>query len=53
MIAAEHAGRRAYMVEIDAGYCDIIRRRWQEIGAVAEELVGMGGPPVLTSTSRA
>jgi DNA methylase/ParB-like nuclease domain len=29
MIAAEHTGRRARLIEIDPAYCDLIVRRWQ------------------------
>lgn len=29
LIAAEETGRRAYLMEIDPGYCDVIRDRWQ------------------------
>ena len=30
LIAAELTGRRAYLMEIDALYCDVIVRRWEE-----------------------
>lgn len=30
MIAAENLGRACFMVEISPGYCDVIRRRWEE-----------------------
>jgi DNA modification methylase len=30
LIAAEKAGRRAFLMEIDALYCDVIVRRWEE-----------------------
>ncbi len=30
MVAAELTGRHAFMVELDPGYCDVIRRRWHE-----------------------
>jgi DNA modification methylase len=30
MIAAERAGRRARLVELDPRYVDVIVRRWQE-----------------------
>jgi DNA modification methylase len=29
IIAAERTGRKARIIEIDAGYCDLIVRRWQ------------------------
>jgi DNA modification methylase len=31
MIAAERAGRRARLVELDPKYVDVIVRRWQEL----------------------
>jgi len=30
LIAAEQTGRRAYVMELDALYCDIIVRRWEQ-----------------------
>lgn len=30
LIAAEQAGRRAFLMEIDALYCDVIVQRWEE-----------------------
>ena len=30
LIAAEQTGRRAYLMELDEKYCDVIRRRWAE-----------------------
>jgi DNA modification methylase len=30
LIAAEKAGRRCFMMELDPKYCDVIIRRWQE-----------------------
>ena len=36
MIAAERAGRRARLVELDPRYCDVIVRRWQDFtGGIA------------------
>ena len=31
MIAAERTGRRARLLELDPGYCDVIVRRWEEV----------------------
>jgi DNA modification methylase len=31
LIAAEKAGRRARVIELDQGYCDVIIRRWQTL----------------------
>ena len=30
LIACEQLGRRCFAVELDPGYCDVIRRRYQE-----------------------
>lgn len=30
LIACEKAGRQARLIEVDAAYCDVIIRRWQE-----------------------
>ena len=30
MIAAEHTGRQARLIELDPKYVDVIVRRWQE-----------------------
>src|SRR5205814_10053408 len=30
LIAAEQTGRKAYLMELDAVYCDVIRRRWEK-----------------------
>jgi DNA modification methylase len=30
LIAAEQTGRKAFLMEIDAAYCDVIVRRWEE-----------------------
>jgi hypothetical protein len=31
MIAADHAGRRARLIELDPKYVDVIVQRWQEV----------------------
>jgi DNA modification methylase len=30
LIAAEQTGRRAFLMELDALYCDVIVQRWQQ-----------------------
>jgi DNA modification methylase len=30
VIAAEHTGRKARVIEIDPAYCDLIVKRWQD-----------------------
>ena len=34
MAAAEKVGRRAYMIELDPKFCDVIRDRWERISKV-------------------
>ena len=31
VVACENLGRRAYVVELDPAYCDVIVQRWQEL----------------------
>jgi DNA modification methylase len=39
LIAAEQTGRRAFVLEIDPPYCDVIRRRWENFtGKKAQRL---------------
>lgn len=33
LIAAANTGRRARLIEIDPGYCDVIRQRWEDLNA--------------------
>ena len=40
LIAAEEAGRPAWLMEIDPGYCDVIRQRFAEYTGVEPELAG-------------
>jgi site-specific DNA-methyltransferase (adenine-specific) len=38
-MAAEQTGRRAYLMEIDAAYCDVIVQRWEKLtGRTAERI---------------
>ena len=30
LIAAQQSGRRAFLMEVDALYCDVIRTRWEQ-----------------------
>ncbi|MFO0782063.1 MAG: DNA modification methylase [Phycisphaerales bacterium] len=42
LIAAEQVGRRAFLMELDALYCDVIVKRWEEFtGRKAERLSGV------------
>ena len=46
LIAAEKTGRKAFLMEIDALYCDIIVRRWEEFtGKKAERIAGSETTP--------
>jgi DNA modification methylase len=39
LIAAEHTGRKAFLMEIDPAYCDVIVQRWENfIGKKAERI---------------
>jgi DNA modification methylase len=42
LIACEKAGRQARLVELDAKYCDVICRRWQELTGGTATLEGDG-----------
>jgi len=44
LIAAETTGRKAFLMELDALYCDVIVQRWEAFtGKKAERLQGGGG----------
>lgn len=44
LIAAEKASRRAYVMEINPAYCDVIIRRWETLtGGKAVRVAGSGG----------
>jgi DNA modification methylase len=42
LIAAEQTGRRAFLLEIDPPYCDVIRMRWEKFTGKKAERVGIG-----------
>ena len=44
MIAAERAGRRARLVELDPKYVDVIVQRWQQATGGSATLDGSGEP---------
>jgi len=47
LIAAEQTGRRAYLMEIDGLYCDVIVARWEKFtGRKAERVTGRSNAPV-------
>lgn len=39
-IACEQTGRRCYVMEIDALYCDVIVQRWEEFTGQKAERIG-------------
>jgi DNA modification methylase len=43
LIAAEQTGRRAFLMEIDALYCDVIVERWQRFTGKTANLQGTAG----------
>ena len=51
MIAAEQAGRKAFLMELDQPYCDVIVQRWEQFtGRKAERVAAQNSvEPVLTS----
>jgi DNA modification methylase len=42
MAAAEQTGRNAFLMEIDAPYCDVIVERWQKLTGKDAVLEGTG-----------
>jgi DNA modification methylase len=42
LIAAERTGRRARLIEIDPGYCDVIVRRWERLTGKSALLASSG-----------
>jgi DNA modification methylase len=44
LIAAEKTGRRAYLCELDAAYCDCILARWEAYARDDAELIACGWP---------
>jgi DNA modification methylase len=42
LIAAEQTGRRAFLLEVDALYCDVIVRRWERYAGGKAQRQGAG-----------
>lgn len=42
LIGAEQTGRKAFLMEMDALYCDVIVKRWQEFTGLEAKLDGSG-----------
>ncbi len=52
LIAAEQTGRRAYLMELDPPYCDVIVERWEKFtGRKAERIAARENAPVATEAS--
>ncbi|MCK6458177.1 MAG: ParB N-terminal domain-containing protein [Phycisphaerae bacterium] len=48
LIAAEQTGRRAFLMELDPLYCDVICQRWEKFtGRKAEQISGRSNAPVV------
>jgi DNA modification methylase len=45
LIAAEHTGRRAFLMEIDSAYCDVIVQRWENFTRQKAERIPAANPP--------
>lgn len=43
LIAAEQTGRRAYLMELDPPYCDVIVQRWEKFTGRKAERIGRDG----------
>jgi len=43
LMAAEQVGRRAFLMEMDAAYCDVIVQRWEEFTGGKAERTAKGG----------
>jgi len=47
LIAAEQTGRKAFLMEIDPAYCDVIVQRWEQFaGRKAERIAGVAADAV-------
>ena len=51
LIAAEQTGRRAFLMELDELYCDVIVRRWEEFTGQTARRVTSGGQTPLNQCS--
>jgi DNA modification methylase len=40
LIGAEHCGRKAFLMELDTLYCDVIVDRWEKLTGRKAELYG-------------
>ena len=44
LIAAEQTGRRAFLVELDPHFCDVIVRRWESFSGKSAERLSVEAP---------
>jgi len=52
LIAAEQTGRRAFLMELDPLYCDVIVQRWEKFtGRKAERISGRSNAPAIAEAS--
>jgi DNA modification methylase len=52
LIACEQTGRRAFLMELDPPYCDVIVKRWEEFtGRKAERIPAAAEAPVVAETT--
>ncbi|MFO0836898.1 MAG: DNA modification methylase [Phycisphaerae bacterium] len=52
LIAAEQTGRRAFLMELDPLYCDVVVQRWEKFtGRKAERFSGRRDAPVIAEAS--
>ncbi len=52
LIGCEQTGRRAFLMELDQAYCDVIRERWEKFtGRTAERIQARTNAPVVTEAS--
>ena len=53
LIAAEQTGRRAFLMELDPLYCDVIVQRWEQFtGRTAERISDRSNAPAVAEASR-
>jgi hypothetical protein len=52
LIGCEQTGRRAFLMELDPAYCDVIVQRWEQFtGRKAERIQAVTNAPVVTEAS--
>ncbi len=51
LIACEHLGRRARLLELDPKYCDVVVRRWEELTGEQAERVQQGATSSIAASA--